>query len=66
MPVSSALATGNRNVDSAMEWVLSHLEDPDFNEPLPAAAAAAAGPATTTATAAATAAAHDPEKVSSD
>jgi ubiquitin carboxyl-terminal hydrolase 5/13 len=65
MLVCSALATGNCNVDSAMEWVLSHLDDPDFNEPLPAAAAAAAGPATTTATAA-TAAAHDPEKVSSD
>ena len=31
----AALATGNSNAEAAMEWVLSHMEDPDFNDPLP-------------------------------
>ena len=26
----------NAGPEAAMEWVLSHMEDPDFNEPLPA------------------------------
>ena len=26
----------NAGTEAAMEWVLSHMEDPDFNEPLPA------------------------------
>jgi hypothetical protein len=39
---SAALATGNNNAEAAMEWVFGHMEDPDFNDPLPAAAPAAA------------------------
>ncbi len=31
----AALATGNSNAEAAMEWVLGHMEDPDFNDPLP-------------------------------
>jgi ubiquitin carboxyl-terminal hydrolase 5/13 len=48
-----------------MEWVFSHMEDPNFNDPLPdpAAATAAAAPAAA-APAAAAAAAVDPEKLS--
>eukprot|EP00177_Eucheuma_denticulatum_P007462 GFKZ01013584.1.p1 GENE.GFKZ01013584.1~~GFKZ01013584.1.p1 ORF type:complete len:858 (+),score=140.23 GFKZ01013584.1:137-2710(+) len=33
----AALATGNSSVDDSMEWVFSHLEDPDFNDPIPSA-----------------------------
>jgi hypothetical protein len=58
---TTALATGNNNAEAAMEWVFSHMEDPDFNDPLPdpdpdPVAAAAAPPAA--------AAAVDPEKLS--
>ena len=37
----------NAGAEPAMEWVLSHMGDDDFNEPLeaPAATAAPAGPA---------------------
>lgn len=41
----AAIATANSGVEAAMEWVLAHMEDPDFNDPLPEAAATAA-PAT--------------------
>lgn len=30
----AAQATGN-NVEAAMEWIFAHMEDPDFNAPLP-------------------------------
>ncbi len=30
----------NAGPEAAMEWVLSHMEDPDFNEPLPAPSSA--------------------------
>jgi hypothetical protein len=40
-----------------MEWVFAHMEDPDFNDPLPPPAAAAAG-------AGAQQQQQDPEKVS--
>ena len=52
------MATGNNNAEAAMEWVFGHMEDPDFNDPLPDPAAAAPAAA-----AAAAAAAADPEKV---
>lgn len=42
----AAVAVKNSNAEAAMEWVFAHMEDPDFNEPLPApppAPAAAAG-----------------------
>ena len=32
----AALATGN-SAEAAMEWILGHMEDPDLNDPLPAA-----------------------------
>eukprot|EP00955_Chlamydomonas_euryale_P052472 355165-Chlamydomonas_euryale.AAC.3 len=43
----AALATQNAGVEAAMEWVLQHMEDPDFADPLPdpSAAAAPAAPA---------------------
>lgn len=31
----AALATHNTTVDAAMNWVFEHMEDPDFNDPLP-------------------------------
>ena len=43
-----------------MEWVFGHMEDADFNDPVPAAAAAAAGAAVAGAGAAA---APNPESV---
>ncbi|WIA38801.1 hypothetical protein OEZ86_002085 [Tetradesmus obliquus] len=51
----AAVATGNSNAEVAMEWVFAHMEDPDFNDPLPPPAAAAAAGAQQQ---------HDPEKVS--
>lgn len=33
----AALATGNSSVEQSMEWVFAHLEDADFNDPLPSA-----------------------------
>lgn len=30
----ACVATGNTSVESAMEWVMGHMEDDDFNEPL--------------------------------
>ena len=42
----AALAVNNSSADHAMEWVFAHMEDPDFNDPLPppgAAAESAAG-----------------------
>ena len=32
----AALATGNADVQVAMEWVMNHMGDPDFNDPPPA------------------------------
>lgn len=29
----AAIATGNANAEIAMEWIFSHMEDPDFNDP---------------------------------
>jgi len=31
----AALATGNSSAEASMEWVFGHMEDPDFNSPLP-------------------------------
>jgi len=31
----AALATGNSSAEAAMEWVFAHMEDADFNDPLP-------------------------------
>lgn len=33
----AAVAVNNSGVEAAMEWVLGHMEDPDFNDPLPGA-----------------------------
>ncbi|KAL4439029.1 hypothetical protein ABPG77_006966 [Micractinium sp. CCAP 211/92] len=44
----AALAVGNSSAEAAAEWVFAHMEDPDFNSPLPepgAAPAAAGAPA---------------------
>jgi ubiquitin carboxyl-terminal hydrolase 5/13 len=30
----AALATRNAGSEAAMEWVFSHMEDPDFNDPI--------------------------------
>jgi len=38
----AALAVSNSGAEAAMEWVFSHGEDPDFNDPLPAATPVAA------------------------
>jgi hypothetical protein len=38
-----ALATGNTDAAAAMDWVISHMEDADFNDPLPPPAAPAGG-----------------------
>jgi len=51
----AALATSNVGAEAAMEWVFAHMEDADFNDPLPAPGAADA--------AAAGAAPVDPESV---
>lgn len=40
----AAMATGNSNPDAAAEWVFAHMEDPDFNDPLPEPEAAEAQP----------------------
>lgn len=29
----AAIATGNADAETAMEWIFSHMEDPDFNDP---------------------------------
>ncbi|TYZ61068.1 hypothetical protein PybrP1_001533 [[Pythium] brassicae (nom. inval.)] len=42
----AAIATGNANAEVAMEWIFSHMEDPDFNDP-PVAPQASAGAAAT-------------------
>jgi uncharacterized UBP type Zn finger protein len=36
----AALATSNAGADAAMEWVFAHMEEPGFNDPLPAATTA--------------------------
>ncbi|KAJ9512241.1 hypothetical protein QJQ45_012796 [Haematococcus lacustris] len=36
----AALASGNQGVEPAMEWLLSHMEDPDLQDPLPSPEAA--------------------------
>ncbi|RLN71279.1 hypothetical protein BBJ28_00015097 [Nothophytophthora sp. Chile5] len=41
----AALATGNSNAEVAMEWIFSHMEDPDFNDPPAPAGAATTTPA---------------------
>ena len=33
----AAVATNNAGAEQSMEWVLGHMEDPDFNDPLPGA-----------------------------
>ena len=38
----AALATGNAGAEAGMEWVFAHMEDADFNEPLPPPGARAA------------------------
>uniref|UniRef100_A0A061RBY0 Ubiquitin carboxyl-terminal hydrolase n=1 Tax=Tetraselmis sp. GSL018 TaxID=582737 RepID=A0A061RBY0_9CHLO len=35
----AAIATGNASAEASMEWVFSHMEDPDFNDPLPSGGA---------------------------
>ena len=35
----ATLATGNSDVQVAMEWVMNHMGDADFNDPLPASGA---------------------------
>ncbi|BDA47746.1 Ubiquitin carboxyl-terminal hydrolase 5 [Coccomyxa sp. Obi] len=35
----AAVAMQNGGTEASMEWVLAHMEDPDFNDPLPAASA---------------------------
>lgn len=37
------LPAQNAGAEVSMEWVLAHMEDPDFNNPLPEASAAAGG-----------------------
>jgi ubiquitin carboxyl-terminal hydrolase 5/13 len=57
----ASLATGNTSAEASMEWVFSHMEDPDFNDPLPPPApVAAAAPVSGTAAAEQVA---DPESV---
>ncbi|CAD7923842.1 unnamed protein product [Amoebophrya sp. A120] len=41
----ACLAVSNRGVEEASEWIFAHMEDPDFNDPLPAAGASAPAPA---------------------
>ena len=53
----------NAGAEAAMEWVLSHMEDPDFNDPLPAPAAASAPHAGSAPAAGAASAAANPESV---
>ncbi len=36
----AALATHNADTETAMNWVLEHMEDPDFNEPPPVSSSA--------------------------
>mmetsp|Transcript_1729 Transcript_1729/g.5222 ORF Transcript_1729/g.5222 Transcript_1729/m.5222 type:complete len:830 (+) Transcript_1729:24-2513(+) len=31
----AAIATSNANAEVSMEWVLQHMNDPDFNDPIP-------------------------------
>ncbi|GAB0494854.1 hypothetical protein MMPV_006150 [Pyropia vietnamensis] len=38
----AAVATANAGGEEAVNWVMSHMGDPDFNDPLPAPAVAAA------------------------
>ena len=54
----AAVATRNAGAEASMEWVLAHMGDADFNDPLPAHDAAAGPGAAASAPAAA-----DPEKV---
>ncbi|EFN51528.1 hypothetical protein CHLNCDRAFT_33094 [Chlorella variabilis] len=39
----AALAVGNSSTDAAATWVFDHIEDPDFNDPLPASGKASTG-----------------------
>eukprot|EP00887_Chlorella_sp_A99_P001793 scaffold19.g1793.t1 len=41
----AAVATGNSGAEAAMEWVLSHMADADFDDPLPPPGTAGAAPA---------------------
>ena len=46
----AALATNNTGANEGMDWVLSHMNDPDFNDPLPAPSSSKPDtPSTTTA-----------------
>lgn len=54
----AALATQNTGAEAAAEWVFSHMEDADFNDPLPAR-----GTRSTSAVAAAASDAIDPESL---
>lgn len=40
----AAIATSNSSAEASMEWVFAHMEDADFNDPVPAAAAATPAP----------------------
>jgi ubiquitin carboxyl-terminal hydrolase 5/13 len=37
----AALAVGNSSAEAATDWVFAHLEDADFNDPLPVQGAGA-------------------------
>ncbi len=52
----------NAGAEAAMEWVLQHMEDPDFNDPLPDPAASTPAPSTPAGAGVAPAAAN-PESV---
>ena len=51
-------ATGCASVENCVEWLMGHLDDPDLNDPLPAAAAT---PAVASAAVAAATAADEPD-----
>ena len=42
LPTRISCLVQNAGTEAAMEWVLSHMEDPDFNEPLPASSSSQA------------------------
>ena len=53
----------NAGAEAAMEWVLQHMEDPNFNDPLPDPAAASAAQLSSAPAAGAASAAVNPESV---
>mmetsp|Transcript_7420 Transcript_7420/g.21943 ORF Transcript_7420/g.21943 Transcript_7420/m.21943 type:complete len:903 (+) Transcript_7420:355-3063(+) len=40
----AAIATNNGGAEASAEWVFMHMEDPDFNDPLPVPGASASAP----------------------